>query len=243
MKVYPVMKLKNQHCVAWQNGHYHSIGRNYNSPEEIAVNLEALGCESIHIFDIDGFMMGHTINDITIKNIIDSVGIPIQLSGGIRSIQNIEQAFRLGISKVNIGVQALINPLFVKDAVSTFGNEYVSVSLTAENGIIISNEYQTFENYNAKSFIFLMKEYGIRSIIYSDVLESNFQQAPNIEHIQEITRISDMEISVVEGIQSLKDLERLNEINVDIAIVGQSLHGNKLNLKEALELFDKGGLD
>lgn len=242
MKVYPAIELKNKRCVIWQNGHYHNFDRHYHAPEAAAANCEAAGSDLIHIFDIDGSVIGHPLNNEVIKRITEAVSVPIQLSGGICSIQNIEQILNLGVSKVSIGQQALINPSFVKDAVNTFGSKHISVMIQAENGIIISNKNNFYKNYNVLAFILMMKEYGVHSIIYSDTIYNGLQQIPNMEHIKEIVSITDMDISVTGGICSLKDLERLNEANVTSAIIGQALYTNKIDLKEAIELFDKGGL-
>lgn len=241
MKVYPAIELKNKHCVTWQNEHYHNFDVNVNSPEATAIYCEASGCEQIHIFDIDGSIMGHTVNDKVIKRIIDSVSVPIHLSGGICSIQNIEQILNLGVSKVSIGTQAIINPSFVKDAVNTFGSQHITLFVQAENGMVISNKSNYFKNYNALAFIHMMKKYGIHSIIYSDIIQDGIQKTPNLEHIKELISMLEMDITILGGIYSLKDLERLNELNVNSAIVKQALYTNKINLKEAIELFDKGG--
>ena len=136
MKLFPAIDIKNGQCVRLRQGSFRDVLVYSDIPLKIAKEWEASGASFIHVVDLDGALVGHSVNEAVIKEIVDNVSIPIQLGGGIRSIKDIENKLNLGIDRVIIGTKAAVDPAFMKEAISTFGPERIIAGIDAKDGVV-----------------------------------------------------------------------------------------------------------
>ncbi|MBP1756238.1 MAG: hisA, partial [Firmicutes bacterium] len=209
------------------------------SPLKIAKQWEASGASFIHIVDLDGALVGHSVNDEVIKSIVAEVKIPIQVGGGIRTIKDIENKLELGIERVIIGTKAVKDPAFIKDAVTTFGSKSIVIGIDAKDGMVAIEGWEKVSNYQAVTLAMEMKKYGVKTIVYTDISKDGMLQGPNISHTKEMVEATGLNIIASGGVSSLKDLEMLEEIKVYGAIVGKALYENRIDLKKAVDMFEK----
>ncbi len=193
----------------------------------------------IHIVDLDGALVGHSVNEEVIREIVQEIKIPVQVGGGIRTIKDIESKLSLGVERVIIGTKAVKDPGFVKEAVGIFGAERIVIGIDAKDGMVAIEGWEKVSDYQAVVLAQEMKQYGIRTIIYTDISKDGMLQGPNIAHTYELVEETGLNIIASGGISSLKDLEKLEEIHVYGAIMGKALYENKIDLKKAINMFEK----
>ena len=121
MKLYPAIDIKNGQCVRLKQGQFEDILVYSNSPVGVAKKWEDSGASFIHLVDLDGALVGHSVNDDVIREIASTVKIPIQVGGGIRTIKDIEHKLNLGVTRVILGTKAVENPMFIKEVIHCFG--------------------------------------------------------------------------------------------------------------------------
>ncbi len=238
MKLFPAIDIKNGQCVRLRQGSFQDILVYSDVPLKIAKQWEACGASFIHIVDLDGALVGHSVNDDVIQSIISEIKVPVQVGGGIRTIKDIENKLALGVDRVIIGTKAVKDPAFIKEAVTTFGSKRIVIGIDAKDGMVAIEGWEKVSSYQAVSLAMEMKKLGVKTIVYTDISKDGMLQGPNISHTKEMVEVTGLDIIASGGVSSLKDLEMLEEIKVYGAIVGKALYENKIELKKAVNLFE-----
>lgn len=239
MKLFPAIDIRNGQCVRLRQGSFQDVLVYSENPLKIAKQWEAAGASFIHIVDLDGALVGHSVNDDVIKEIVAEVHIPIQVGGGIRTIKDIENKLALGVERVIIGTKAVKDPGFIKEAVATFGSRRIVIGIDAKDGMVAIEGWEKISSYQAVALAMEMKKIGVKTIVYTDISKDGMLQGPNIAHTREMVEITGLDIIASGGVSSLKDLEMLEEIKVYGAIMGKALYENRIDLKKAVSLFER----
>ncbi|NLP35741.1 MAG: 1-(5-phosphoribosyl)-5-[(5-phosphoribosylamino)methylideneamino]imidazole-4-carboxamide isomerase [Clostridiales bacterium] len=242
MILFPAIDIKNGQCVRLRQGNFEETHVYSNAPQIVAKQWEAEGASYIHIVDLDGALVGHSVNDTAIKTIVSEVKVPIQVGGGIRTIKDIDQKLSLGIDRVIIGTKAVQDPGFVKEAVSIFGAERIVIGIDAKDGMVAIEGWEKVSDYHAVTLALEMKKCGIQTVVYTDISKDGMLQGPNIEHTKEMVKLTGLQIIASGGISSMKDLEMVQEIGVYGAIIGKALYEKKIVLNKAVNMFETNGL-
>lgn len=237
MILFPAIDIKNGQCVRLRQGNFQDVLVYSDIPLKIAKQWEAAGASFIHIVDLDGALVGHSVNDEVIRDIVSEVSIPVQVGGGIRTIKDIEQKLSLGVERVIIGTKAVKDPAFIKEVVNTFGADRIVIGIDAKDGMVAIEGWEKVSSYQAVSLALEMKKYGVTTIVYTDISKDGMLQGPNVAYTQEMVNATGLNIIASGGVSSLKDLELLQEINVYGAIMGKALYENRIDLKTAVSLF------
>lgn len=238
MKLFPAIDIKNGQCVRLRQGSFRDVLVYSDLPLKVAKEWEASNASFIHVVDLDGALVGHSVNDEVIKEIVENINIPIQLGGGIRSIKDIENKLNLGINRVIIGTKAAIDPGFMKEAIAIFGPEHIIAGIDAKDGIVAVEGWERLSSYNAVALALEMKNVGVETIVYTDIAKDGMLQGPNVHYTAEMVEETGLNIIASGGISSLKDLEILNEHNIYGAIIGKALYENKIDFKQAVTMFE-----
>lgn len=239
MILFPAIDIKNGQCVRLRQGSFQDVLVYSDVPLKIAKQWEAAGASFIHIVDLDGALVGHSVNDDVIREIVTEVKIPVQVGGGIRTIKDIENKLDLGVERVIIGTKAVKDPAFIKEAVATFGSKRIVIGIDAKDGMVAIEGWEKVSSYQAVALALEMKKYGVKTIVYTDISKDGMLQGPNVSHTKELAEVTGLNIIASGGVSSLKDLESLEEIKVYGAIIGKALYENRIDLKKAVQLFEK----
>lgn len=239
MQIYPAIDIKNGQCVRLSQGKFQDIEVYSNAPVKIAKLWEQQGATYIHLVDLDGAFVGHSVNDDVIKEIILNVNIPIQIGGGIRTIKDIDSKLNLGVSRVIIGTKAVENPAFIKEAINIFGADRIVVGIDAKDGRVAIEGWEKMSNYSPISLGIQMREIGIKTIIYTDIAKEGMLEGANITRTIEMVEATGLNIIASGGVYSLKDLEMIEEVKIQGVIIGKALYENRIDLKKAIDLFEK----
>lgn len=235
MIIIPAIDLKDGKCVRLLQGRKEDITVYSDNPVEVALKWQSLGASLIHIVDLDGAFTGEQKNIHSIKNIIQSVQIPIQLGGGIRDIKRIDFILNLGIKRVIIGTSAIENPHMVKEASKLFGDS-IFVGIDAKNGFAAVKGWVQLTEIRAIELAKKMQDYGASGIIYTDISKDGMLIGPNIEATQQLVSSIDIPVVASGGVSSIEDIKALNKIEKLWGVItGKALYTGAINLKEAIE--------
>ena len=240
MKLYPVIDIKGGKCVRTRQGKYYDVEVYSQFPEKVAKKLEAQGAGYLHVIDLDAAVLGHAENEECISEIINQVGIPVQVGGGIRTIKDIDQKLTLGAARVVIGSEAAWNPAFIKEAVNIFGADKLVVSIDVKNNEVMMDGWANPSTYNAVTFAKVMEESGIETIIYTDVNREGMLQGVNIPAAKLLIEETNLNVIVSGGVASMIDLEMLESIKVEGVLIGKSIYERRIGLSEAVGHFCGG---
>lgn len=241
MQLYPAIDMKGGKCVRLTQGLFDQEKVYADTPADMAKLWCSQGATYLHVVDLDGALAGHSVNEGAIREIIEHVSVPVQLGGGIRSMEAIESMLSLGISRCIIGTKAVQNPEFIRDAVKRFGSERVAVGVDAKNGMVAIEGWEKVSDSTAISLCMQMKEYGIRHIIYTDISRDGMLKGPNVKSTKELTDATGMDIIASGGVSCMEDLKQLYESGISGAIIGKALYENRVELPAALAAFETQG--
>lgn len=235
MRIYPAIDIKDGQCVRLLRGSFDDVTVYGNNPAEMAVKWESEGGEFIHVVDLDGALKGHGVNADAIKKICESVNVPVQTGGGIRTMEDIEKKFSCGINRVIIGTKAVSDSDFVKKAVEKYGDRIV-IGIDAKDGMVAIEGWEKTSEWKAVDFAKKMEEIGVKTIVYTDIATDGTLQGPNVEAMKEMAESVNVDIIASGGVGNIEHIKALIPTGVEGVIVGRALYTNSVDLKEAVEI-------
>lgn len=234
MRIYPAIDIKDGKCVRLFKGQFSDVTVYGDSPAEMARKWESLGGEFIHVVDLDGALKGHGVNAAKIKEICESVKVPVQTGGGIRTMEDIEEKLACGINRVIIGTKAVSDSDFVKQAVKKYGSKIV-IGIDAKDGMVAVEGWEKTSNFTAVEFAKKMAAIGVQTIVYTDIATDGTLAGPNIQAMTEMTKSVDADIIASGGVGSIDHIKALAGTGVEGVIVGKALYTGNVNLTEAIK--------
>jgi len=207
-------------------------------PINMAVRWEREGAGMLHIVDLDGAYLGKLKNLTTVKDIANTVKIPIELGGGLRTEAEVDKALNCGINRVIIGTRAYKDEGFLKKMVKKYGDAIV-VGIDAAKHNIISEGWKTQTSLTITDFLRKINDIGVKTIIYTDILKDGTMQGPNLDATKKLLDKTSADIIASGGVSSLDDvkaIKALNKSNLAGVIIGKALYEGKFTVKQANEV-------
>ena len=231
MLIIPAIDIKNGKCARVVEGLADKTMYYSESPINMARLFRKENAKVIHITDLNGAYTGNMNNFQIIKDIVDSVGVPIQIGGGIRTIEKVEQLIKVvGVYRVVIGTSAIDNVDLVRKSLEEFGPRQVVIGIDVRNGFLVKNGWVNQTDIKGIDFALAMKAAGIERIIYQDVSRVGTFLGPNFEGIAEMAVGTKLKITAAGGIGGYLDLRRMQELEklgVDSIMMSRPLYENK----------------
>lgn len=235
MIVYPAIDVKDGRCVRLVQGQFNDVTVYSDNPVEMALKWESMGAQYLHVVDLDGARTGQPQNIAVISEMAVKLGIPLQLGGGIRTIEMIEITLCKGIQRVILGTSAVKDQNLVKKAIETFENN-VAIGIDAKDGMVAIEGWAKTSEFTAVGFAKKMEDLGARTIIFTDISKDGMLAGPNLKAMEEMVRAVDMEIIASGGVSTVEDIKNLKEIGVHGVIIGKALYTGDIDLREAIEI-------
>lgn len=224
MQVIPAIDLKEGYCVRLLKGDFDKETVYSKEPVQMAKYWQEQGARRLHMVDLDGARDGKPKNLEVISKIASKLKIPVQLGGGIRTLETIDYYLDSGVDRVILGTAALQSPELVETAVEKYGSSKIVVGVDARKGIVSVNGWLEDSEKTVDNLIAEMKEKGVSIFIYTDITRDGTLEGPDIEGMGRLNKIKDIEIIASGGVSSIDDLKNLQEIGVKSAIVGKALY-------------------
>ncbi|EMB68435.1 1-(5-phosphoribosyl)-5-[(5-phosphoribosylamino)methylideneamino]imidazole-4-carboxamide isomerase [Streptococcus mutans] len=236
MQILPAIDIKNGHAVRLVKGDFEQeTVVNDNVLDQASIFMEA-GIQYIHVVDLDGALEGRAANRDLITKIKEMTGLAIEVGGGIRTIEQIEDYLSVGINRVIIGSMAVKHPQFVKEALDKFGSDKIVVGIDAKNGMVATEGWLETSTVDYISLALEMEKMGVRLFVYTDVDRDGTLTGPNFEHYEKlIAHLTSAKVIASGGIHALSDLQQLEKIGVAGTIVGKAYYNGNISLKDLRE--------
>ena len=233
MEIIPAIDIRNGNCVRLYQGDYEQETIFSDDPVEMAMEWQSLGAMRLHVVDLDGAASGNLCNLGLITEIANALLIPVQVGGGIRQIETIEELFKAGVDRVILGTAAVEDAELVKEVCRRFGQSVI-VSIDAREGYLSTHGWQQETELGTVGFVHSMIKLGVRRFIYTDISRDGTLTEPNFSAIFELVEATRFPVIASGGISSLIHLKVLRQLGVEGAIIGKALYTKQINLKQAL---------
>jgi phosphoribosylformimino-5-aminoimidazole carboxamide ribotide isomerase len=239
LKVIPAIDLMKGKIVRLSRGDPKTakVYDQFGTAVETAKKWKNEGAKKLHIIDLDAaFGTGNNLSSIT--KIAKSIDLPIQVGGGIRTIEAVEKLFRMGISQVILGALAFSDLNAVARIVEKFGSKPIIVALDNKDGKIMVEGWKTPTTFRIKEALEKFAKFKVKTFLITSITKDGTLSGPDLGTLREACRYPNVEIIAAGGISSLNDLTALKRVGVEAAVVGKALYEGKFTLKEALKTVE-----
>ena len=237
--LFPAIDIKDGQCVRLEQGDMARVTVFEHNPAAQARLFENEGFEYLHIVDLDGAFAGKPINAPAVEQIVKSVGIPVQLGGGIRDRATIEAWLGKGVARVIIGTAAVRDPALVKEAAKAFPGR-VAVGLDARDGKVAVEGWAKTSELAALEIACRFEDAGVAAIVYTDIARDGMLKGLNLDATIALADALSIPVIASGGFASLDDVRALLAARAQKlagAIVGRALYDGRLDAAEALTLI------
>jgi phosphoribosylformimino-5-aminoimidazole carboxamide ribotide isomerase len=234
--IIPVIDLRAGFCSRIIESNYLPSTIYRKDPSEQARLFKEEGIDTIHIVDMDGVFSGEPCALKTAKQLIEEHDISIQMSGGYRSMEDIEKAITVGVQKVILTTAMVRHPKLVKEAADNFGTR-IAVGIDVKNQLPVIEGWEYEVDKSIDDLVSEIKELGIDYVIYNDVKSDGSLCNSNSDHLGHLQRTYDVQIVPSGGITSLECMIRLQDLGIEDFLVGKAIYNGKINLAEALKII------
>jgi phosphoribosylformimino-5-aminoimidazole carboxamide ribotide isomerase len=212
-----------------------------DDPVEVARRWQDGGAELIHIVDLDAAVEGRTVNFETIKKIVMTTDVPVEVGGGIRDAESVEKYLAFdSVHRVILGTAAYDNPELAKELTRKFPGR-IAVGIDAKDGLVAIKGWVSVTDKDALSMARRFEEFDVSCLIYTDIARDGMLSGPNVAAMGEMLDAIDIPLVASGGVSSLEDLDALNNVGrggpkqLDGVIVGKALYSGDVDLEEAIE--------
>ena len=238
MLIIPAIDLRRGQCVRLAQGRKDSATTYGSDPIACAQTFQANGAQMLHVVDLDGaFGEEQSVNREVAKRIIQSVSIPVQFGGGLRSVTDVGELIVAGAHRVVLGTLAAESSETLRRLVDRFGARIV-VGIDSRDDQVMTRGWEKLGQIDAMELSRRIASLGVERIVYTDVARDGMLTGPNIEQACRIARETGLKVTASGGVSSIDDLAqlaRVAEVGVDSVIVGKALYEGRFTLSEALK--------
>jgi phosphoribosylformimino-5-aminoimidazole carboxamide ribotide isomerase len=243
MIILPAIDIKDGQCVRLYQGDYAKATVYDSDPARVAERWHKAGAKWLHVVDLDGAAQGYPVNLHLLKQVKAATHVCIEIGGGLRSMEHIEQVFDAGIERVILGTIAITNRPLLQEALIRYGDR-IAIGLDARDGKIAIAGWRETSDITATDLAIELSLLGVRRFIYTDIARDGALSGPNIEAIarmQEAIIKSSKPYSLIAsgGVSSLADLHILAAMGVEGAIVGKALYTGDIDLHAAIRELER----
>jgi phosphoribosylformimino-5-aminoimidazole carboxamide ribotide isomerase len=240
MIVIPAIDLSEGQVVRLERGEMDRRTVYSDDPPAMARRWEREGAGRMHVVDLDGAIEGRPINLDALRAICEAIEIPVDMGGGLRTLDDIQTVLDLGVRWVLLGTSALATPDILRDALARFGDA-VCVSVDARDGRVAIEGWVETSDIAALQFAGQVEAMGVREIVHTDISRDGMLTGPNLPALREIAENTNLRIIAAGGVKSLDDIRALKELEplgVVGAISGRAIYTGDLPLPEAVEIAE-----
>lgn len=234
MIIIPAVDLKNGKCVQLVQGEPGTEQVIIDNPDEVAMNWIQKGAKRLHVVDLDGALgSGENLN--IVKKIIEKSQVPVQMGGGIRTLDDAKKLLDAGITTVIIGTMAIKNPEYIEQLSEEYGSERICVSLDSKDNKVVTHGWTEFTDKSPLEYAKIFEEKGAGSILFTNVDVEGLLKGIDLKPVKEL--LSNLSIPIIYsgGITSLDDLKVLYDLGTDYVVIGSALYKGIINFEDTIQ--------
>lgn len=244
MKIYPAVDIKDGKCVRLKKGVAEDKTIYFENPVDAAKSFVDAGSKNIHVVDLDGAFGGRMFNLKTIEQIA-SLGLFVELGGGMRDETAVKAAFDAGVNRAIVGTKACTNPEFAISLAENFGDK-IAVGIDAKGGMVAVNGWVDVSDVSAFDLAKKLAAGGVKTFIFTDIDTDGMLSGVNLvsqKKMLDILLSVGAKLIASGGVASPKDIEDLNLLsrecrNLDGVIVGKAIYEKRVNLSEIIKMVE-----
>jgi phosphoribosylformimino-5-aminoimidazole carboxamide ribotide isomerase len=240
MKIFPAIDIKDKKCVRLVKGDFDNKTEYKISPVEQAGKYKDHGFKNLHIVDLDGALIGETVNLDIIQEIVKKFDLKIEIGGGIRNFESIQKYTDAGVEKVILGSAAIKDKDFLNNACEKFPGK-IALGLDAKNGYLSVSGWKENSNQLTLDYLKDVNDFGVSRLIFTDINKDGMKQSPNFEETAKVADISNCPVIISGGVSSIEDIKKakeLNNNNIEGIIVGKAIYDGDIKLDELVKELD-----
>jgi phosphoribosylformimino-5-aminoimidazole carboxamide ribotide isomerase len=236
--LYPAIDLKDGQCVRLAQGDMARATVFNDDPAAQAKSFAAQGFSWIHVVDLNGAFAGRAVNSEAVRAILSAVRLPLQLGGGIRTMEQARFWIEASIARIVLGTAAVKDPGFVRAAAKEFPGK-VAVGIDARGGFVAVEGWGEASQMRAGDLARRFEDAGIAALIYTDIGRDGMLSGLNIEETLALAEAVSIPVIASGGLKDLSDIRALLDTGGQIkgAIGGRALYDGRLDAKAALALI------
>ena len=235
MKIFPAIDIKDKKCVRLVKGDFDKKTEYELSPIEQAGKFKDHGFKNLHIVDLDGALTGETVNLDIIQDIVGKFNLKVEVGGGIRNYDSIKKYIDSGVDKVILGSAAIKDKKFLEEACEKFSGK-IALGLDAKDGKLSVSGWKESSNKSILDFLKEVNDYGVSSLIYTDINKDGMKQSPNFDETAKVAEISNCPVIISGGVSSIDDIKKAKNLkNVEGIIVGKAIYDGDIKLEELVK--------
>lgn len=237
MEIIPAIDLMDGKCVRLTQGRFDQVTVFSDNPVDMALRWQQEGAPRLHLVDLNGSRVGASQELDTIRSIARAVSVPIQVGGGIRTIESARQLLDIGVQRVILGTSVAVDTDFAAEVFAELGDRAI-LGVDSKDGLVAIKGWEETTSEDAISFARRMQDLGARRLIYTDVSRDGMLQGANIAAMELMVRALDIPVIASGGVTSVEDITRLKPLvsyGLEGAILGRALYTGSLRLSDALE--------
>jgi phosphoribosylformimino-5-aminoimidazole carboxamide ribotide isomerase len=243
MLIIPAIDLKDGQCVRLRQGLMDDSTVFSDDPVAMAARWVEAGCRRLHLVDLNGAFAGEPVNGAVVTAIAAAYpDLPIQIGGGIRTLETIEHYINAGVSYVIIGTKAVKEPEFVAEACAAFPGKVI-VGLDARDGLVATDGWAEVSEVRATDVARRFESDGVAAIVYTDIARDGMMQGVNVEATVAMAQASSIPVIASGGITDIQDIRALMNVahtGICGAITGRAIYEGTLDVADAQQLCDEG---
>lgn len=230
----PAIDLQGGRCVRLVQGDFDRSTVYGDDPAGIARRWQAAGAARIHVVDLDGAKEGGPRQLPTVAEIVKAVSVPVQLGGGMRTVEDIQAALAVGVDRVIVGTRAIEAPEFVDEALARFGQR-VGIGIDAKDGRVAVRGWVDVSDVDALELAQSVAARGIRTIVYTDIARDGMLLGPNVDAMRRMAEaVPEVGVIASGGVAKLGDILELARTGTVGVIVGKAIYTGNVDLAEAI---------
>ena len=232
MKIFPAIDIKDKKCVRLIKGDFNQKTEYEMSPVEQATQFIDKGFKNLHIIDLDGALTGETVNLDIIKEIVRKFDFKVEVGGGVRDFDSIQEYADIGVDKVILGSAAIKDKNFLKKACKRFPKK-IALGLDAKDGKLLVSGWKESSGISTIDFLNEVNDYSISRLIFTDINKDGTKESPNFEETLKVAEISNCPVVISGGVSSIEDIKKAKTLkNVEAVIVGKAINDGDVKLEE-----------
>ncbi len=238
MKIFPAIDLYDKKAVRLYKGDYSNMTVYSDKPWEIAKDFARLGAEYIHVVDLEGAKDGTTPNIEVVERIVKESGLFVEIGGGIRTMEVLDEYFLRGVSRAILGTAAVSDEDFLAEAIAKYG-EKIAVGADVKDGYIAIKGWIEKSEYTLDAFFEKMQGLGVKTIICTDISKDGAMRGTNLEMYRDLSKKYSLDIVASGGVSAISDVLELAKMNIYGAIIGKAYYTGAIPLDEAVKVAEE----
>jgi phosphoribosylformimino-5-aminoimidazole carboxamide ribotide isomerase len=239
IELIPAIDIINGKCVRLTKGDYSQKTVYRDSPTDVAKEFEDLGFRRLHVVDLDGAKSKHIVNIAALRGITENTKLTVDFGGGIKTDDDLQQAFEAGASMVTVGSVAVTYPELFAEWLGKYGADRIILGADVRNGNISINGWKEDSDKALLPFLAQYVDMGVKNVLCTEISKDGTLSGPALELYSELMKAyPTLHLIASGGVSSLDDIQALNDAGTPAVVFGKAIYEGKINMKELWHWHD-----